>query len=138
MQILRSLATLLVVMILLINGQSHVLSQEGDGSTLDGMGATLSSAGGSIDDEGGLGLLVTSQPPSYLSRQDYQNVYNQAYELGQHGLDFRQNELQLLPSNSITRTEDIKNNYQNFNGGDLYYRFCFDYSGITSRGYCPR
>ncbi|MCB9116243.1 MAG: hypothetical protein M9936_00345 [Caldilinea sp.] len=137
MQILRSLATLLVVMILLINGQSHVLSQEGDGSTLDGMGATLSSAGGSIDDEGGLGLLVTSQPPSYLSRQDYQNVYNQAYELGQHGLDFRQNELQLLPSNSITRTEDIKNNYQNFNGGDLYYRFCFDYSGITSRGYCP-
>ncbi len=137
MQIQKSLTIFLVITILLATGQSHALSQEDDSPVLDEKGATLAPFGGDNDDEEGLNLFTTSQPPSYLARQDYQNVYNQAYELGQHGLDFRQNELQLLPSKNITRTDDIKNNYQNFNGGDLYYRFCFDYAVISSRGYCP-
>jgi hypothetical protein len=84
-----------------------------------------------------INLTSDSQPPSNLSRQDYQNIYDRANKLRQRGVRFRRSEIQLLPSGEISRAEDIKNNYENFNGGDLYYRFCYDYTAIDQRGYCP-
>lgn len=69
-------------------------------------------------------------PPSNLARQDYQAVYDAATLLLNQATQFRTNELQLGTTVSckdktgIELQSCLKQNYKDFNGGRLFYRFC--------------
>lgn len=73
--------------------------------------------------------------PAGLADRDYQKVYDQAKTLLDTGVGFRTRELQLPPA--CRTPEECKVNYQDFNGGELFYGFCSDYERIDERGYCP-
>ena len=49
-------------------------------------------------------------------------------------MTYRTTELQIVPSATITQALQ---NYQDFNGGALFYKFCSDYDHVDEQGYCP-
>ncbi|MCB0171332.1 MAG: hypothetical protein KDJ97_12340 [Anaerolineae bacterium] len=45
--------------------------------------------------------------------------------------------MQSIPEGKITVVEDVLQNYRDYKGGELFYRYCIDYTAIDERGYCP-
>ncbi len=106
-----------------------------------------SAVGGFAEDTSGRSLESASRPPSNLARQDYQNVYDRAQALLDIGADFRATEIQIQPPPDCWERpetceygsviEDTLENYRNYNGGELFYRFCANYDEVDEQGYCP-
>ena len=69
-----------------------------------------------------------------LTRQDYQKVYTEAQSLLDIAVTFRMTEIQVVPATTV---EQAVPNYQDFNHGEYFYRFCADYEQINRSGYCP-
>jgi len=98
-------------------------------------GGDLSAVGEISTVAGALELAPAIKPPSKLTQQDYQKVYEQAQTLLLTGINFRLDNLQLPPA--CTTPEECLINYQDFNDGELYDAFCADYDQIDEQGYCP-
>ena len=93
----------------------------------------LSSVGEFSAVPGSVGLEPDVQPPSMLARRDYMNVYQHAKELLDRGVQFRTTEISVVPANTIT---NALQNYQDFNGGQVFYAFCSNYNVVDVQGYC--
>lgn len=81
-----------------------------------------------------MNLLSSSRPPSHMISEDYQTIHTKAATLLSAGVNFRINEISIVPADTIT---NALKNYADFNNGDLFYGFCADYDQIDERGYCP-
>lgn len=99
---------------------------EGDFSPIGGFSST---------DE--VSLESGSRPPSRLTRQDYQNLYERANDVLQAAQNYRRSELQYTLNYSVTTIAQLEQNYMDKSGGELYYRFCANYGAVDEQGYCP-
>ncbi|RLJ05983.1 MAG: hypothetical protein DRP16_05610, partial [Candidatus Aenigmatarchaeota archaeon] len=98
--------------------------------------ADTSAIGGFSSVDGALGLESGSRPLA-VTRQDYQDLYDQAKAWLQDAVDYRQSELQFIEGAAVTTIDDLLQNYMDKNDGELYDRFCADYEAIDEQGYCP-
>lgn len=116
-----------------IAGESNLEMSDSAGNLISD--PDLSAVGGFSTAPGGeVTLRHQIRPPSMLTRQDYQDVYEEAKELLGIGVTFRTAEIQIVPSTTITQALQ---NYENFNDGEYFYRFCADYEQMDFQGYCP-
>jgi hypothetical protein len=129
-----------LVLATLLPAPGQVYAQSGsDGKMTNPGGETLAPAGvspigGSVA-AGDVRVASSMFAPAGLANQDYQKVYDQAKTLLDTGVSFRTGALQLPPA--CRTPEECQLNYQDFNGGALFYGFCSDYDAIDERGFCP-
>jgi hypothetical protein len=103
------------------------------GGLLISQGDTQALGGESV--AGSLTLAHGSQTASVaLTQADYQTTYEATDALLQIGRTFRNTEMLVVPSDTITQAMQ---NYKNFADGEYFERFCADYSQIDKQGYCP-
>lgn len=99
---------------------------------------TFASGLGEIVTGGGLNMETSLPASSRLTPLDYQNAYAAAARLLGEGITFRSTQLQRSdPATCQSPPEDpdacrfdvtgLQNNYLDFNGGELYWRFCANY-----------
>lgn len=137
------LALLLILALLPLPATASPRTQDPPGSSNTDMvtnGAAITDNGlnavGEVATSGNLSVVPASQPPSQLARQDYQNVHDQARALLQIGQGFRLVDLQLPPTCSGASVGDCQQNYEDFNNGRIYYRYCATLDQIDVNGYC--
>ena len=106
---------MLAILLVFTNGnstsQSNIRLVEGDFASVGGFSANQD-----------VSLFGSSHPSSPLTKQDYQNIYSEAFALLDMGKTYRQTELQNIPAGEITTIDDVLKNYQDFNEGELFYR----------------
>jgi hypothetical protein len=87
------------------------------------------------------GSTLAARMPSNgnLARADYEKVYRVASELYGIGLDFRTDNLQYPPECDGKDLDSCLITYADFNGGELYRRFCtlYESEALNASGACP-
>jgi len=69
-----------------------------------------------------------------LTQADYQAIFNDADAKLGVGMTFRNSEMLIVPSATITQAMQ---NYSNFQDGEYFKRYCADYDAISALDYCP-
>ncbi|MBN2001920.1 MAG: hypothetical protein JXA21_01080 [Anaerolineae bacterium] len=69
-----------------------------------------------------------------LTQADYQAIFNAADAKLGVGMTFRNSEMLIVPSATITQAMQ---NYSNFQDGEYFKRYCADYDAISALDYCP-
>jgi hypothetical protein len=127
----RALIILLILMLTLPQLTRADMTDPGGNVTLSE--GDFSAVGG-LSSADGVSMMSASRPPSHLTSADYQAIHGQARPLLDRGVDFRTNEISIVPADTL---EHALQNYADFNDGELFYDFCADYDQIDERGYCP-
>lgn len=90
-------------------------------------------AGGGVSADSHHTLRHKIQSSGSLTQADYQRMYDEATQLVTIADNFYQS-IQIVPSTTIT---EALQNYEDFNDGYYFYRFCANYNQIDAQNYCP-
>ncbi|MEM7533266.1 MAG: hypothetical protein AAF639_13880 [Chloroflexota bacterium] len=112
---------------------------DGAGNSL--IGGSFSGLGGtSITPDNKLTIRHRMTAIGKLTPQDYQNIYDEATALLTVGKNFRTQEIQMPAPDAhgqVYVITDALKNYEDFNDGQFFYKFCANYDAIDTHDYCP-
>lgn len=106
------------------------------GAAMSALG--FSAVGEFIAAANSVSLAPAGRSAGVLARQDYQNLHEQGRAMLGIGQGFRLVDLQLPPSCTGATIGDCQKNYEDFNNGRIFYRFCADFAQIDINGRCRR